>query len=265
MSSPDLSVPFRQTRSAVADDGVPIVYDYYPGSDRTETVVVIPGFWRTRRWPSLERFAALLVARGHTVAVLDVRGHGESGGTYTFNREEVRDVEAVARDLPQRGEGSRCHLVGFSIGGAIATCTAARARVAIASLILVSPVAKFGWIRPRLKPWKSSKHLSAGQALRMPRFEWSFGWSRKECAVDSIPQVTAPTLIIHTRNDWLVHHRHGEALQAAAAGRSELHLLALDDGYHADRIFSAAPDVAEQLIFEFIDRQKRKRPLKGGR
>ena len=249
----------------MTDDGVTVAYDVAGPPSSPSTIVVIPGFWRTRGWPSLRSFADLLVSKGYRVAVLDLRGHGDSGGRYTFNREEARDVEAVIRDLVRLDGARVIELIGFSVGGAIATVVAARREVETHSLTLISPVARFGWIRPRLNPFKFSRHLSAGQALRMPRFEWSFPWSRKEVAVESMRGVGVPVLVIHAKRDWLIHHRHGLALHEAAGAEATLHLLELGDGYHADRIFSAAPGIAESRILEFLERCKSKRPPEGGR
>jgi len=265
MSSTHDETALRRTRATVTDDGVTIVYDVYCQRDSRRMVVIVPGFWRTRRWPSLEAFTRRFVDSGLSVAILDVRGHGESGGRYTFNRDEVRDVEAVVRDLIRLDGVSEIDLIGFSVGGAISTCTAARGKIPAVSLTLISPVAKFGWIRPRLAPWKFSSHLAAGQALKMPRFEWSFPWSQKESAVSAMQHVAIPTLVIHARGDWLIHHRHGEALHAAVGERGQFHLLDLDQGYHADRIFSAAPGVVEEIIFSFLVSTKSKRPPEDGR
>lgn len=246
-----------ESRSVVTDDGVRIAYDFLDApASPNGTILVVPGFWRTRRWPSLQQFSERLQREGFRVAVVDLRGHGDSGGTYTFNREEIRDVEAVARDLMRRGEADTIHLIGFSIGGAISTCVAARGGLPLRSLTLISAVADFGWIRPRLMPWKFSRHLAAKQAFHRPRFEWSFPWSRKLRAREAIASVQVPTLIIHTKNDWLIHHRHGEALFAGASCEREIELLDLDDGYHADRIFSAAPGRIEPRIVDFLFKQK---------
>ena len=263
-STPDQTIGC-QTRSTVTDDGISIVYDAYLQADTSRVVLIVPGFWRTRSWPSLVAMVRVLSDSGHSVAILDVRGHGDSGGRYTFNRAETLDVEAVVRDLIRLDGVEEIDLIGFSVGGAISTCTAARGIVPAVSLTLISPVARFGWIRPRLSPWKFSRHLAAGQALRMPRFEWSFAWSRKEIAVEAMPRVSVPTLVIHARGDWLIHHRHGEALHEAAGARGSLQLLDLDDGYHADRIFSAAPGVAEKIVLKFLSNARTKRPPRGGR
>src|SRR5437016_1620395 len=79
-------------------DATRIVYDLYDGSSPS-AVLVVPGFWRERRHPSMVALAAVLNDRGYRTAIMDPRGHGESGGTYGFNLHEHRDTAAVANDL----------------------------------------------------------------------------------------------------------------------------------------------------------------------
>src|SRR6266436_5070981 len=79
-------------------DGTKIAYDLHDASSRS-AVLVIPGFWREKRHPSMLALAALLNDRGYRAAVTDPRGHGESGGTYGFSLHEHFDIAAVAEDL----------------------------------------------------------------------------------------------------------------------------------------------------------------------
>src|SRR5436309_146763 len=83
-------------------------------------VLVVPGFWRDRRNASMVGFATQLNALGYRAAVIDSRGHGDSGGTYGFNLHEHHDTAAVAADLLERLPIDSITLVGLSYGGAIA-------------------------------------------------------------------------------------------------------------------------------------------------
>src|SRR5947199_7037354 len=79
-------------------DGTPIAYDLYDHTSRS-LVLVIPGFWRDRRHPSMLALASHLTNLGYSTAVTDPRGHGDSGGTYAFNLYEHYDTAAVAEEL----------------------------------------------------------------------------------------------------------------------------------------------------------------------
>ena len=43
-------------------------------------VLLIPGFWRTRRYPAMVTIATGLAELGPSVCVVDNRGHGEEHG-----------------------------------------------------------------------------------------------------------------------------------------------------------------------------------------
>jgi len=249
-------VPTPVSRTVVSFDGTTIHYDFYDAPSG-EAVLVVPGFWRDRRYPSMVRLAAFLLERGFRAAIVDVRGHGDSEGTYGFNLNEHHDVAAVADDLLERCPTiSRISLIGFSYGGAIAVSTVARHDLPVASLLLISPVADFKMITPRLNPFTLHRHIAFTQALKRPRFAWTVRQSSKIRALDDIADVHMPVCFIHVKNDWLVGHRHSVALYEAAHEPKELHILDIEGNYHADRIFSVASDSIEPIVTDFLARYR---------
>lgn len=236
-------------------DGTLIHYDVYDAPS-SSAILVIPGFWRDRRHASMVRLAQSLVADGYRAVVMDPRGHGHSEGTYGFNQHEHLDVAAVVRDLLRNHAtiGS-VMLVGFSYGGAIAVSAIARNRdLPVSSLLLISSVADFAMITPRLNPFTMHRHIALSQALRTPRFAWNVRKSAKLRALDDIRDVHVPVCFIHVRNDWLIGHQHSVALYEAAHEPKELHILDIAGNYHADRIFNVASDAVEPIIREFLTR-----------
>jgi hypothetical protein len=239
-------------------DGTVIHYDVYDAPS-SSTVLVIPGFWRDRQHPSMVRLAHFLNSLGYRAAVIDVRGHGESEGIYGFNLHEHHDVAAVANDLLRNSATiSNFTLMGFSYGGAIAISTTARHDLPIHSLLLVSAVADFEMIVPRLNPFTMHRHIAFSQAFRRPRFAWGVRKTAKLRALDDIVNVHKPVCFIHVKNDWLIGHQHSVALYEAAAEPKELHLLDIEGNYHADRIFNVASDSVEPIVKDFLGRHCQK-------
>lgn len=235
-------------------DGTLIHYDVYDAPS-TSAVIVVPGFWRDRRHQSMVRLARLLVRGGFRTSVVDVRGHGESEGTYGFNLHEHHDVAVVARDLLDRfSTVASLTLLGFSYGGAIAISTIARHDLPIVSALLISPVADFAMIAPKLNPLRMHQHIAFSQALRRPRFPWAVRKLEKIRALDDIGSVHVPVCFIHVKNDWLVGHTHSEVLCAAANEPKELHILDIAGNYHADRIFNVASEAVEPIVLQFLQR-----------
>ena len=102
-----------------------------------------------------------LVAAGHRVAVMDVRGHGESSvGWSDYSVAGVgADMLALARALG----GGPALLVGTSMAGGAAVWAAAEAPEAVAGVVLIDPFVRDGagplWVSRLLfgtlfaKPW----------------------------------------------------------------------------------------------------------------
>src|SRR5207253_5502406 len=192
-------------------DATPIRYDIYDVPSRT-AVLVLPGFWRDRRHPSMMRLANWLASQGYRTAMCDLRGHGESGGTFGFNLNEHYDIAAVANDLIARCAPESITVIGLSYGAAIAISTVARHDLPIASMLLVSAVADFAMVVPRINPLTIHRHILWSQALKRPRFDWRFLRAPKLRAVDDIKDVHVPLSLIHVKNDWLIDHTHSVSL-----------------------------------------------------
>lgn len=241
-------------RTVVSFDGTTIHYDIYDAPS-SSAILVVPGFWRDRQHPAMVRLARFLAGEGYRALMLDVRGHGDSGGTYGFNLHEHHDVAAVAKQfLAEYPTVGSLTMIGFSYGGAIAVSTTSRHDLPVSSLLLISPVADFKMIAPRLNPFTMHRHIAFSQALRRPRFTWMIRRAAKLRALDDIEKVRVPVCFIHVKNDWLIGHRHSVALYEAANEPKELHLLDIEGNYHADRIFNVASDSVEPIVREFLAR-----------
>jgi alpha-beta hydrolase superfamily lysophospholipase len=248
-SAPDREAPPSDavSRTVSSFDGTRIFYDLYDAPSRT-TMVVVPGFWRFRRHPSMTQLAAWLQAEGYRTAVIDPRGHGDSEGTYGFNLNEHHDVAAVIEDI----QADSIALVGLSYGGAIAITTAARHDIHTAAIALISPVADFSMIVPRINPFTLHRHIAPSQVLHTPRFDWHLKRSPKLSALEDVRDVHAPLCFIHVKNDWLIGHKHSTALFEQANEPKELHIIDIPGNYHADRIFSVAGEQIEPIMRNFL-------------
>ena len=78
------------------------------------TVVLVHGFGHWHRHPKIHEFANKL-AESANVLVLDLRGHGFSGGTSTLGALEWLDVKAAVEQVPA---GHKIVLMGASMGAA---------------------------------------------------------------------------------------------------------------------------------------------------
>lgn len=241
-------------KTAVSFDGTVIHYDVYDAPS-SAVVLIVPGFWRDRRHPSMIKLAHFLTDMGYRAAVIDVRGHGDTEGIYGFNLHEHHDVAAVAKDLlAQTATISTLTMIGFSYGGAIAISAIARHDLPVTCLLLISPVADFKMISPRLNPFTIHRHIAFSQALKRPRFTWTIHRDVKLRSLEDIDKLRAPVCFVHVKNDWLIDHTHSMALFEKANEPKELHILDIEGNYHADRIFNVASESVVPIVRDFICR-----------
>lgn len=218
-------------------------------------VLLLPGYWRRAESPRI-RELALDLARRFPVLTLDFRGHGRSGGTFTFGRLEHLDVEAALGELARRGV-RRAVIVGMSMGGAATLVTLGRQSAPaattvarpVAALVIAAPSA-FGRIRP--SPWRGRRVVAWEDAWRIPRTGLLAAFGPKLEPCEHAARVTdLPIRIVHGREDWLVHHSHGQALHEACGACSEL-LLVEERGAHADELLARAPQLMARLVRPWV-------------
>lgn len=106
-------------------------------------IVAIPGMADLRS--TYRHLTPLLVAAGHRVATLDLRGHGDSDTT--FDRyDDVASAEDVIALLEHLGEPAL--LIGNSMGAAVAVIVAARRPELVRGLALLGPFVRNGAANP---------------------------------------------------------------------------------------------------------------------
>lgn len=112
-----------------------IAYDLHGTGDTGTLVICVPGMFDHR---SSFRFVAAELARaGHRVAVMDLRGHGDSDATFDRydSRATAGDVVALVEELG----GGRAVIAGNSMGAAAATIAALDRPDLVAGVALLGP------------------------------------------------------------------------------------------------------------------------------
>ena len=227
-------------------DGLAFAATEWDGG-RPRAVVLVHGLLGTRSLREIVRVAEALATLRDVVAI-DVRGHGESPGRFTWGREEWKQVTAAVEHAARPGRSVA--VVGFSYGGYHAIKAAARG-AAIERLVLVgAPVDlhvldhfPFG---PKL--WR---HVPAvlGRPRRRLRAEGLPRAAEARLTDDELRRVTAPVLVIHGGSDWLISARHAERY---ASGLPSARREVIVGGFHGEYLVHSHGDELIALVAGFL-------------
>jgi len=239
------------------DDGVTLSGWLVGAGRETRAAVVLMHGFSWHRLPWLAGFVPWLQRR-YNVLQFDFRGHGGSDDApITLGTLEQRDVAAAVRFLEGRGLGPIA-LMGISMGGSVAIMAAPD--LAVAAVVadaayaeLSDPIAN----RMReggLPMTRLGARLVVGAASVRARV-------RLHSPIHRVGRI-APRglLLIAPGEDRLVSPAQSERLYRAAGEPKEL--LVVDGAAHAEA-HSAAPEVYEQRVLEFLARHLDGVPLDG--
>jgi pimeloyl-[acyl-carrier protein] methyl ester esterase len=229
-----------------------------PGEARMR-VLVAHGAGNDALFPLLELFRALLSA-GAEVFSFDVDGHG-CGSTTVFAPDSVRTAVAAAAEAAMDGPPLPLHVVGHSLGGALvldalaagalphvsrAAILSAPTEVRIGARTVAGELRGFfrratlaqrehyGWwgLVPAFGPVKRAAYPF--RRVDADGRAWSYVGAVQRLLAEMrleerAASIRTPTLLVYSRNDWIVPYAQGERL---AARMPAARLLPLRDATH---------------------------------
>lgn len=213
------------------NDGVKIAVNHFKdGFDRV--VVIVPGWFMTKDSKSFLELSKEF-AKSYDVLTMDCRGHGRSGGYYTFTAKELNDLEPVIKFA---GEHYReVYLMGFSLGGALAVLEGALKKD-VSKIIAVSAPCDFGKIEnqmwhpnawlPTLKKFEPQRWLSIRPSIVI---------HKKIKPVKVVDRISVPVLFVAGGKDVTVKPWHTKLLYEKALCKKSFKLF--ENSIHAEDIF----------------------------
>ncbi len=248
LSPGDLNLVFEEVRFRVHDAAgggeLTIAAWWIPHPDRPSgTCIIVHGYGDAKvggiAW------APTWLDLGFNVLAIDLRGHGESGGSFTsagfYEREDLSQVIDQLR--AQRPYETRdVVLFGISLGAAVVAAVGAM-RKDLSAVVLESPYAHF-------------VHAAAahGRAMGMPLVHLQPAIARLAgrmigadfdavSPIRLIPQIRCPVLLIHSAEDPLIDPPDAQALRAAmSAGGSSAGLRDFWEVPNAYHVMGLAED-----------------------
>lgn len=226
-------------------DNISIAYDRYKNGSET-VIIVCPGYYnsKTNRW--MRKAVEILLPR-YDVIIFDFRGHGMSGGEYTWSAKEDIDVDAILDYA--RSEGYKhIGIIAFSLGAAAAV-NAAASRDDVDSMVLISCPSSFRMIDFHF--WEPEMFVDLKDNIEC---KWEGKGARacsillhKKDPIDNIKNIKhAALLFISGDRDWVVKDRHSKMLYAAASEPKKLKII--KGGGHAERLIQSDPEGMKNLI-----------------
>ena len=259
LSPADLGLPFEEIAFCIRDEhGKPlkIAAWWIPHADADGRCAVLIHGYADAKVGAIA-WAPVWHSLGFNLLVVDLRAHGESGGSVcTAGFRERHDLAQVIDGLraqrPQ--ETRRLVLVGISLGAAVAA--AAAIEVAdIGAVVMESPYADF-----RRAAAAHMDHIGApGRALQRAAIALAAWLTRADYdavrPIDLVARVPCPVLLIESGNDPFLDPEDRAALAQAVASRPvELgagQIWAVDGVEHLMAL-SADPEAYRERLRRFL-------------
>ena len=168
---------------------------------------------------------------GYRIVLVDLRGRGRSSGQFmTFGLQEAKDLSQVLDEIQRRGLlAGNLGVYGISYGATTSIHLAAIDR-RVRAVVAIEP---FSSAREEVPHFARTVAPGIGALISDKTFQDSLSEAGRIAdydpdeadAVKAIQQTSAPVLIMHGMNDWIVPHEQSERLHAAARDHSELVLV----------------------------------------
>jgi competence protein ComEC len=254
-SNPDDGLTPGELIGVVARDGVRLAGIWYPVAgppvfEGTRAVVFVHGWGESPT--ALQGRTEAMRRHGWSVAVLDPRGYGQSGGEHgTFGGREADDLQVWLDLLSERvGLSGTLTAWGRSMGAAIVVRAAADDH-RLRAIVLESP---YGDLEAATVAMLRKLRLPAAHWLArviMGRAETLAGVSlTRPRPFEIVPRIAAPTLIVHGADDWLVPL--ADARRLADAFPKPAAIIEVPGARHSNVIDVGGPTLLDQIA-AFLD------------
>lgn len=229
-------------------DKIDIAINYYQnGYDKV--VIVAPGWCMTKDSDAFSKISEMF-ANYFDVISFDFRGHGKSGGMYTFTAKELMDMDTVVR-FARKNNYKKIYLAGFSLGAAISLIYASKSSF-IDKVIAVSAPTDFNKIENQM--WKKEAWGETFKKFEFDRFASIRPYPvplDKIKPIDIVDKIRVPILFISGEKDPTVHSWHTKELYEKAICKKEY--KEYSNGCHAEDLFLHFEDDFTDLCINWFN------------
>ena len=237
------------THNIKTADDVNICFDHLT-NNHENLVVVAHGFFNSRRGRLIQALGKFL-SQHYDVILMDFRGHGDSGGVFTWTAKEFLDLEAVLSFARPRYK--KIGVIGFSLGGATSLITAARSEL-IDSLFVISVPTQLSKIEYHFWNLNFENDIlyslirdgKIGKGVRSGAF-----WLKKEKPIEAASKIKIPVFYLHGTMDWIIRSWHSQELYKKTVSYKRMHIL--ENGPHAEYLIRKKRDETLKLIGDWFE------------
>lgn len=241
-----------------ANDGAVLSGTYVPRAEPSHrTVILLHGLYANRAM--CLSLVPMYQEMDYNVLLIDLRGHGESGGAHTmWGLKEMDDLAAWLRFLRERDPAVRVGLHGISLGAALAILESAEEEDFLFCIADSAYADLLALAREKLAAWAENDRLLTGMDLVMPFLEATVFFRTGRVLsditpVDAAPRMRAPALFLHGRDDIVVPPAAAKDLEAACGSR-EKRVIYFEGAGHA-QARALYPEEYRREVQEFVVRR----------
>lgn len=241
------------SNTLLTSDNIRISYNHYlNGKDRIITIA--HGFYTSKNNYLIQRLIGGLVGY-FDICAFDFRGHGESGGLFTWTTKEEKDLLSVLKYIKDKGY-TKIGLIGFSLGGSISINTIVKNSGYVDSLVCISAPSDLRKIDYKLwkLDWENdvfynffTREGREGKGVRVGPF-----WFKKDKPIDNIKRIDIPVFFIHGDKDWVVGSWHSQKMYESIQETINKKILIINNGPHAEYLLRKFYSTVVDSIMEWF-------------
>jgi pimeloyl-ACP methyl ester carboxylesterase len=214
-------------------------------NNRDRVVVIAHGFYNSKDAVLLQELKNKLLDE-YDVFMFDFRGHGKSGGLFSWISNEGKDLKVVLGYV--EGKYKKTGMIAFSLGASVAINVLAQDK-RVDSLICVSAVSDpdkidYNFWNLDLKG-DLAYTLFTPDGLKGRGFRPGAFWRKKQKPIDNIDKINIPVCYIHGEKDWVVKPWHSKTLFEKTQTKKKI--VIIENGSHAEYLMK---DTEEEFVRE---------------
>ena len=230
------------------NDKINIKFDTY-NTNHDNVVILAHGWFMTKNSKAFKQMANDF-SKYYDVIVLDFRGHGKSGGKYSFGSKEINDLKPVI-DFAN-AKYKKIYLIGFSLGSLISVDYCSKYNN-VNKLILVSAPTDFDKIENNvINPNAFVPTLKKIEWDRWTSIRMGNIFDKKIKPIDEIAKIKIPILLVAGGKDPIIYSWHNEELYKYSKSKLK-EVFVFKNGKHAEDLYLEAPKTFVDICRKFLN------------